>query len=95
MKVFKSRFVAYKFFKDGKRIPGLLTVSQGRLLPEFSEMCGRNRTSSDYIAAWPVSHKPDISSFYEHNPERVKWWKEFKGADKVQRIIVESEYAYY
>lgn len=89
MKVFKSRFVAYKFFKDGKRIPGLLTVSQSRLFPEFDTGFG------SYIAAWPVSSQGDVAVFDEHNKANVAKWKGFKGADRVQRIIVESEYAYY
>ncbi len=88
MKVFKSRFVAYKFFKDGKRIPGLLTVSHNRLLPEFDE-------HDSYIAAWPVSHQGNNSVFDEHNKANVAKWAEHKGADKVQRIIVESSYAHY
>lgn len=89
MKVFKSRFVAYKFFKDGKRIPGLLTVSQGRLLPEF------NSEFPNYIAAWPASNQGTTSGYDAHNKANVNSWAKHKGADKVQRIIVESEYAYY
>lgn len=89
MKVFKSRFVAYKFFKDGKRIPGLLTVSQGRLLPEF------NSGFSNYVAAWPASSQGNNSCYYAHNKANVAKWAEHKGADKIQRIIVESNHAYY
>lgn len=91
MKVFKSRFVAYKFFKDGKRIPGLLTVSQGRLLPEFNDFSQH----VGYIAGWPASQKPDTSDYFAHTPENLKWWKDVKGANKIQRIIVESNHAYY
>lgn len=88
MKVFKSRFVAYKFFKDGKRIPGLLTVAQTRLVPEFDH-------PEDYIASWPVAHQGNHSVFDEHNKANVIKWARYKGADRVQRIIVESSYAHY
>lgn len=91
MKVFKSRFIAYKFFKDGKRMPGLLTVAQGRLLPELQEL----RPGSTYIAGWPASHQNDCKVYAVHNKVEVAAWKKYLGADKVQRIIVEQEYVQY
>ncbi|ABM63404.1 hypothetical protein Era103g14 [Erwinia phage Era103] len=91
MKVFKSRFIAYKFFKDGKRMPGLLTVAQGRLLPELQEL----RPGSTYIAGWPASKQGDFKLYAVHNQAEVEVWKKHIGADKVQRIIVEQEHVQY
>lgn len=88
-KVFKSRFLAYKFFKDGKRIPGLLTVSQGRLLPEFYG------SANNYIAGWPFASQVNHSVYHIHNKEQLAFWKRYMQADRVQRIIVESEYVQY
>lgn len=90
MKVFKSRFIAYKFFKDGKRMPGLLTVAQGRLLPELRDLY----PGTTYIAAWPAS-KQGTKHYAVHNKAEVESWKKYLGADKVQRIIVEQEHVQY
>ncbi|UNA00875.1 hypothetical protein VLVyarbaL_00037 [Erwinia phage VyarbaL] len=91
MRVFKSRFIAYKFFKDGERMPGLLTVAKGRLLPELQEL----RPGSTYIAGWPASKQSDCKLYAVHNQAEVDSWKKYLGADKVQRIIVEQEHVQY
>lgn len=91
MRVIKSRFVAYRFYKDGKSTPGLLTVIAGHLIPEFDKF--RN----PYLAARPWSGFPDsqLQLYPPHTKEEVASWKEYLEADRVQRIIVESEYVSY
>lgn len=91
MRVIKSRFVAYQFYKDGKRIPGLLTVIAGRLLPEFDEF------RKPYLAARPLSTFEDfpLKQFDRESKKAIRQKKAFYKADKVVRVIMEQEYVQY
>lgn len=91
MRVIKSRFVAYQFYKDGKRIPGLLTVIAGRLIPEFDEY--RN----PYLAGRLFSVLEDfpLKAFERETKANLKRKKAFYQADRVVRVIMEQEYVQY
>lgn len=91
MKVIKSRFVAYQLYKDGKRIPGLLTVMGGRLLPELGEY------REPYIAAreFPTKEEFPLRLFDLETKENIKRKANYAGADRVVRVIMEQEYVSY
>lgn len=91
MRVIKSRFVAYQFYKDGKRIPGLLTVIAGRLIPELDEY------RKPYLAARPLSTLVDLPlrAFDRESKSALRQKKAFYKADKVVRVIMEQEYVQY
>lgn len=82
----KTRFKAYKFYKDGKPLPGFLTVRYGKLLPEFRDECPYN----GYIASWPVGKGDmDLSSFSDDTKEGVSIWKRGQKAERVVKVILE------
>lgn len=80
----KFRFKAYKFYKDGKPLPGYLSIRYGKAIPEFYHPLG-------FIP--PLAGKPahgvDLSPFYNDSKSVVDTWKRHRGADRVIKIIVE------